>query len=308
MEAGKNNGKGKGSIKKIMLVSLGILGTGALGYWGWKKLKGTKPDNTDFQEAETISETVVKKDTAASYQPSTSIGDKFPLRKGSIGARVKKLQEALIRLYNSNVGTNGADGIFGSKTQAALQENGHPTEVDEDTFNSILAKETGNAKTSGDSDTASIAKNIFSAALRKDFAAALTELRKINTVESYSAVSNEFKTKYRLNMVRKTLVNGMFDSFTKDEQRQELFNQFKRMGLKYDGAKWSLSGLAQGVEIITVSACPVYTVNRPIRKIDIRKNIVLGKKEFSNAEWVFFKPYRSHELYKVKRQYVKKYK
>jgi len=53
--------------------------------------------------------------------------DKLPLKKGSYGERVKVLQEALLKKYNYNLGTTGAnkdgvDGDFGSLTDAAVRK------------------------------------------------------------------------------------------------------------------------------------------------------------------------------------------
>lgn len=65
------------------------------------------------------------KEDDAKTEPSGNTGIKptvakyFPLQKGSKGAKVTELQEALLAL-GKDLGTRGTDGDFGSKTEGAL--------------------------------------------------------------------------------------------------------------------------------------------------------------------------------------------
>ena len=58
-----------------------------------------------------------------SNTPAPAANDDFPLKKGSKGERVKKLQEFL---NNNNNESLVVDGIFGSKTEAAVKRNQTP--------------------------------------------------------------------------------------------------------------------------------------------------------------------------------------
>lgn len=60
-----------------------------------------------------------------SNTPAPAANDDFPLKKGSRGERVKKLQEFLNKTNNE---TLVVDGIFGSKTEAAVKRNQAPFE------------------------------------------------------------------------------------------------------------------------------------------------------------------------------------
>jgi hypothetical protein len=50
----------------------------------------------------------------------SSRNDNFPLKKGSYGSNVRRLQNALLKLNSSALPRYGADSDFGSETEAAL--------------------------------------------------------------------------------------------------------------------------------------------------------------------------------------------
>ncbi len=62
----------------------------------------------------------------------------FPLRRGSNSNLVKQMQQGLMRLHGNVLPRYGADGIFGSETEGALTNNGHPKVVDQTEFNKIV--------------------------------------------------------------------------------------------------------------------------------------------------------------------------
>ncbi|KXX67435.1 peptidoglycan-binding protein [Flammeovirga sp. SJP92] len=69
----------------------------------------------------------------------------FPLRFGSRGNEVKLLQEAIMKSGNNTAAfhvrtTGGADGIFGSGTQKAVNELGYGTEVTVQEYAELLVK------------------------------------------------------------------------------------------------------------------------------------------------------------------------
>lgn len=95
--------------KKIMIVGgtglvIGLIGFGV--YWFF--FREGESATTSFQPFKAKPKPAVKKNP-------------FPLRKGSRGAEVSKLQKALNRKLRPPMSQLVVDGIFGSKTLAALK-------------------------------------------------------------------------------------------------------------------------------------------------------------------------------------------
>jgi hypothetical protein len=248
--------------KEIVLIGLGTAAAGILGYFGWQYWRGRKER---FQEeADTVS--IPEPPQKSAFVPSSpQRNDEFPLKKGSKGARVKALQETLIAKYGKSILPKyGADGDFGSEMVVALKKLSLPESIDETTFN-VLTK--GNTI-----DPKEVAKKLFDAAIKKNLQQVLFTLRGMKTTQEYSSVSEAFQL-YRIGGVRKTLVNGLLDSFPNEQDKQKIRLEFSRMGLKYDGNKWSLSGL-EGSTIITREATVVW--KNPRVGIKVPSNMVLG--------------------------------
>ncbi|MDP3557668.1 MAG: hypothetical protein Q8T03_09860 [Bacteroidota bacterium] len=282
---------GKG--KKIVLIGLGVLATGTLGYFGWHWWQGRKEkaqaqdDNTPELDLNPPSKSSFSLPTAPPKR-----NDDFPLKKGSKGARVKQVQEVLIsKLGKDSLGKAGADGDFGSKTEAALTRAGYPTSIDENTFNVIVQGDSG----SFDADKTST--ELYNAATKKDFPNTIKSLQKLKSKEDYTSVSESFKNNYRVNGVHQTLVNGMLNSFTDEKQKQSIRLQFTRMGLNYDGKKWSLSGLETS-SIITTQATIVW--EHPRKGIKVPANMVLGKEVTQRGEHTLFENNGKHFLVETK--------
>lgn len=160
--------------------------------------------------------------------------DSFPLKKGSKGPKVVKLQNALISKYGRSILPRfGADGDFGDETVKALESKGLPTIIDQNQFNIIV-------NGSGINPTL-VARKLRGAAIDKDFNQVLFTLQGLNSVSDYSSVSNIFKT-YRIAGVHKTLVNGLLDSFHRPDQKQKIRSEFIRMGLKLKNGVFYLNG------------------------------------------------------------------
>jgi len=246
----------------MALVGFGILATGTLGFFGWHYFQKRKRESENANE---ITEIPI----APSYMPSptsaSSRNDDFPLKKGSKGARVKLLQEAIIGKYGKqSLSKYGADGDFGSELEKALMKNGLSKSIDESTFNVIVKSSSANP-----SDTA---KELYKAAVNKDFKKVISLLSKLKNQDDYSAASDTFKT-YRIGGVRQTLVNGLLNSFTTETQKQQIRLAFTKMGLTYDGKKWSLSGL-DGLPIITHT--PALIWKNKHEKVSVPASVVLG--------------------------------
>jgi peptidoglycan hydrolase-like protein with peptidoglycan-binding domain len=62
----------------------------------------------------------------------------FPMSFGSRGEKVKQLQRALMTLFPGSLPRYGADGIWGSETEAALKNNKQPTVIRKADFDRII--------------------------------------------------------------------------------------------------------------------------------------------------------------------------
>ncbi|MBA3706535.1 MAG: hypothetical protein H0W84_11750, partial [Bacteroidetes bacterium] len=130
-----------------------------------------------------------------------------------------------------------------------------PSTIDETTFNKIIALNTPvapalkNGLTPEQTAQIDIVKNIWLYSTTKKLTPLLEQLKRISNVTSYIKVNELFKT-IRLNGVKQTIVNGTLSIFSDDTSKHLLRAEFLRIGLKYDGDKWSLSGLTEK-QIIT---------------------------------------------------------
>lgn len=278
--------------KKIIVTSLAVGAAGILSFFGWQYLKKKKhAKSTDLDtliskiNTPIVPESVTppkrklpaKRITATPpYAPPGN--DTYPLKKGSKGEVVKKLQEALIAKYGTQtLPKYGADGDFGSETVNALTKLGLPTTITESTFN-VIAQ--GIPSTS----PSSIGKELYSAAIKKDFNRTITLLQKLKSVDDYSAAGEQFKQN-RINGVRQTLVNGLLNTFTTESKKQKIRFEFLRIGLQFDGSKWSLSGI-DGLPIITIIPSTVW-VNAS-ESVQVPARMVLGSEVSRRLDYTLF--------------------
>lgn len=282
----QTSGKGK----KILLIGLGAIATGTLGFFGWRWWK-TRKEKADTEKENTPDLELPPPPSKNSFTvPSAppKRNDDFPLKKNSKGARVKQVQEVLIaKLGKDILGKAGADGDFGSKTEAALTKAGFPITIDENVFNVIVQGDSNGL------DADATATQLYNAATKKDFPTTIKALQKLKSKEDYTSVSENFKNNYRVNGVRQTLVNGLLNSFSDEKQKQSIRLQFTRMGLNYDGKKWSLSGLETS-SIITKRATIIW--EHPRKAITVPANMVLGKEVAQRGTHTLFENKGKHFL------------
>lgn len=290
----KKTTNNKARKKRIILTGLAVSAAGILGYFGWqyyKKRKEGKDSDLDTELKKTA--------PAVSYEPtytpkvtkkknSTPKTDiplqtepapvsEFPLKKGSRGDKVRQLQQALISKYGKTVLPRyGADGDFGSETLNALKKLNLPVSISQSTFNVLVQNTTA--------DKSALPKQLYDAAQKKDLNQVLNLLHSMNTKEEYAAVSEKFKS-YRINGVRQTLVNGLLNSFTDETQKQKIRMEFLRMGLQYDGSKWSLSGF-DGLPIVTTRPTTVWI--NATQGVDVPARMVLGNEVSRKQQYTLF--------------------
>ena len=98
-------------------------------------------------------------------------------------------------------------------------------------------------------------------------------------------------------------MNGILGTFTDASQKQQIQLQFSRMGLKYDGSKWSLSGIA-GEQIVTKKQTWVYKY--PNERVLVEPNVILGREITIRQGFTLFQSIDNHKLI-VKTQDVNYY-
>ncbi len=252
-----NKKQGEASNKNTYVflgIALGTLSLAGLGYWYFK---GRKQNDGENNESYSVNQEVEQSETTAtpSYIPAPNISNpvnSFPIKFGSKGDLVKQIQNELLKKYGKAILPKyGADGYYGKELESALISKGFPKTIDLAEFNKILAINTKGSEpnTTNSSELATstkekidIAKNVWLFCTTKNLSKLLEQLKRIKTVEDYKGVNDLFKT-IRLDGVRQTIVNGTLNSFSDDTSKQLIRQEFIRVGLKYDGDKWSLSGL-----------------------------------------------------------------
>ncbi len=289
---------------KIMLTTLAVGAAGILGYLGWtyyKKRKSARSSadsdlNRILQPATAVASypntTMPRTDSIVSPAPEpadttrsssstkstvTSAASIFPLKKGSKNARVKALQQALIAKYGPSILPNfGADGDFGTETAAALKKAGLPASIDESTYYVVVQVSS--------TDKAALSSKLLTAAARGDFSGTMTLLRQMTTKEDYRQVSDLF-SQQRLRGVKQTLVTGLLDSFASESQKQQIRYEFIRMGLKYDGSKWSLDGF-DGRPLVTIEPTNVWI--NATESVNVPAMMVLGAEVSRKLDYTLF--------------------
>ncbi|HEV8283817.1 MAG TPA: peptidoglycan-binding domain-containing protein [Chitinophagaceae bacterium] len=288
----KNTAATKQQKKKIIVTTVAVGAAGILGYFGWQYLKRKKESkkagdidaviknmNTSHDTplvANTPKPKVTAKAQTATKNNSTS-SSAFPLQKGSKGNNVKLLQEALIAKYGKSILPKyGVDGDFGTETVNALKKAGLPATIDESMFNVI----TQAVKV----DPAVLGKDLYNATASKNYNKALALLKKLQTTTDYSAANEAFKEN-RINGVRQTIVNGLLNTFKSDTQKQQIKFEFLRIGLQFNGNKWSLSGF-DGRSIVTTEPTMVWVNATDGLKVPAR--MVLGNEITKRLDYTLF--------------------
>jgi hypothetical protein len=300
--------------KKMILIGLGTVATGVLSFFGWQAWNHSQTvkkqeESEKSSESSKGSQHFYSDNSNSGYKPPRTLpsggsggGDDFPLRKGSKGGHVKALQQALIAKYGSSILPKyGADGGFGSETAAGLKTAGLPATIDQTTYNVLV----GSGGSGGGFDASKVADALYKAANNQDFSAAIAALKQISNTDQYAAVDTIFKTNYIFGWVHKTIVNAMLDSFTDDNQKQQIRLEFSRMGLKYDGNKWSLSGV-DIPKIITTRETEVF--EKDGKGMKVKEGTILGFATGIKQGWVYFYPINTHILLRVKNNSIKLYK
>lgn len=110
--------------KNLIYWGVGGIATAVAVYFIYKKV--TAPTLT-FGEIDDVEEDEVFKPESTETETKT---DEFPLKKGSVGNNVRKLQRFLkskgLQLGTTGANSDGVDGIFGEATRGAVKINQQP--------------------------------------------------------------------------------------------------------------------------------------------------------------------------------------
>ncbi|RYZ26019.1 MAG: hypothetical protein EOO10_16710 [Chitinophagaceae bacterium] len=141
-----------------------------------------------------------------------------------------------------------------------------------------------------------IGKELYGAANAKDYTKAISLLKKMKNTDDYTAANNVFKQE-RINGVRQTIVNGLLNVFSTDAQKQAIKFEFLRMGLQFDGSKWSLSGL-DGLPIVTLLPTAVWI--NATESVKVPARMVLGNEVSKRLDYTLFENGGKHFLVQTK--------
>jgi hypothetical protein len=276
-------------------IALGALGFGAYKFFEWWKQNKNGSNTSDLfnagvaTDAGTFPVADPPKNNSGTKPPSysTSPASDFPLKKGSKGEKVRQLQEALIAKFGKTLMPKyGADGQFGSELTNALKAKGLPATIDEQQFTILTSV-----------DTTDTATKIYNALTKKDFSTTVAALKTLRDTNDYKTVGDQFKAK-RFNGVSTTLVTGALNTFSDPSQKQQIQLEFSRMGLKYDGTKWSIPEGVAGLparQIIAVRPTKVWQDAK--HALSVGTNVVLGREIASSGGITLFDTVDGFRLY-----------
>ena len=262
---------------KYLLLGLGVVtvGAGAFLYLQHQKKKKENANNL-ISDSFTSNSLPLPASPPTSSHSGSSSNSGFPLKKGSNGTLVKNLQNALIKKYGAGILPKyGADGGFGTETVNALLSKGLPTVITSDIFSQLVIGSGGTNNVSSGSSS-SISNTLHIAISNNNLSGAISALKQIKNVAGYTAVNSILK-KTRINFVRKTLVTALLDQFNTSSKKKQINAELYRIGLKYDGSKWALSGLyGFGIDqLVTIE--PTYIWDYEGRNMSVPTATILGE-------------------------------
>jgi len=121
-------------------------------YFVYRAIKNSvRGKNSDASGGYTKSDdgNVIKTESGGSTVTTPKVVQYFPIKRGSKGEKVRDLQNALLALGRTEVGT--PDGDFGKKTETGLKNETGKTSVDSQTELDALIKKSGNVKATKES-------------------------------------------------------------------------------------------------------------------------------------------------------------
>ena len=279
------------------------------------------------------------------YAPSASsntVSSGFPLSRGSKGEYVRNLQNALIQKFGKGILPKyGADGSWGKEMDTALVSKGLKTAIDQTTYTDYITGNFGSSASANASPKTTattivgdlknflvptrivdpkvaVGYKLFDAVKGKNITAPLAFLKSLNSVTDYASASKGFQlrpwkaevstTWYGMPSVsaaRFTLVNGLLDAFTAQNEKHLLRAEFRRMGLKetvknndpaaYDST-WSLSGLGKAHRNIRTTMKALISDGFNVR-VEVPARTILGQWLSSGNGFTRFRTIDGRDMY-----------
>lgn len=147
-----------------------------------------------------------------------------------------------------------------------------------------------------------LATGFYAAIVSKTFNNVQKFLKQLKSPADYKAVNEAF-SRYKVRGVTQTLVNALLSTFTLPAQKDAIRKALTAAGLKYDGKKWSLSGLENPPLLITTQPTEVW--KDPKTSVPVPLNMVLGKEIAKRGSFTVFES--DKQLFLVKSTHVKTY-
>jgi hypothetical protein len=298
----KKQEKKTSNKKKYILIGVGAVALGVGGYFLYKHLqkKNDQSDIDAFKDAIADGDysSITQSSSAPAPKPAPSSGgskpvtvyNQFPLKYGSKGTTVRDLQTALNKKYGTKI---DVDGDWRNQTENALKSKGLPTVLDSETYAKIIlgtykkggssSKPSSSSSGSGTKPTVevnspTIAKKLHTAIDKDDIFSALAALKLIKDTAKYKKVNAEFtKTKMWTlthGYVSHSVVTALQEQFDSEEYKKKINNELFRIGLKYNGSQWSLSGFQVLQKIATIRPTMVWDASG--RRIKVPSETILG--------------------------------
>lgn len=277
--------------KKYLLWGLGAVAVATGGFFLFKHLQEKKEEKAldDLKDAvnEEDSELPESHGSASTVRtPSSSkptVYNQFPLKYGSKGTLVRDIQTVLNKRYKAGI---DVDGVWKDQTEGALKKYNLPTSFDSQAYAKLVAgssksdsKKTTKHKATVYVSAKSISKKLHESIEKDNIFQTIAALKQIKDKSKYNSVNEEFKkVKYWTlsdGYVSRTVVNAVLDQFGSSEYKKKINDELYRIGLKFDGKKWSLSGLLAGTEqLVTIQPAQVWDAKG--NRMSVPRSTILG--------------------------------
>lgn len=330
-------------MKWYVLTGIAVAGTAVAAGLGYfilaPRRKNDEPDPQIRFTGEQLPAPDKTQESTPNY-PTVPATSGFPIKRGSRGEYVRSLQNALIQKFGATILPKyGADGSWGSEMEKALTSKGLKTIIDQTTYTDYITGNFGgttNAASNAPKTTASSIANdiksilvptwvvdakvgigykLFDAAKAKNLPATLSLLKSLNSLTDYTSASKGFQLRpWKVSMslplfiptpTRFTLVSGLFDSFTSQNDKNQIRAELRRMGLKetvknsdpanYDST-WSLSGLGKAHRNIRTTMRAIISDGFNVR-VEVPARTILGQWLSSGNGYTRFRSADGRDLY-----------
>ena len=270
----KSQGK-KSAVKpaKVFIYALALAALGGGGYLVYDRIKRKKLAEQNQLPSDNNDTIIINNTLPASFSTITSrilssANDSFPLKRGSRGARVTMIQQALAKTTPSIM----IDGQFGPQTAGALKTAGYPEIVDETLFNKIIGSAKGSVQVVF--NPSALSESLYKGAQAKNLAQVMDILKQLKSVSEYSAVNEYYK---KQSFISKTIVTDLLEYAFKSNEaaKLQIRNEFLRIGLKVSSTgTWSLQGIRLYKDLVTIRETVVTDARN--NRIPVRRNTILG--------------------------------